>query len=265
MVSTILTLSSIRVPGVKFSELYIFVKDEILIIQGQRVPRHRPGPHPSLPPTPTINRSHRPKLSFFRPTALAIEEFNYGKSFSGTIYASELALPPQIFAHVKAIKKLKRSSTSAAAMPPVFYYNDWPLSKSLPRRPTLLKSSPDAVAFNVVCNLRVPLSYLQRWLIRNQKREIELGKTQVLARQICRVGRFPKGLIAVFRPCVGNFKGAYLLNYGKFSQALRLPPGTTAASIRAGLSDGLLTITWPRIIKAETSQNLHPAQISQNE
>ncbi|KAJ6599625.1 hypothetical protein B0H10DRAFT_2218329 [Mycena sp. CBHHK59/15] len=60
------------------------------------------------------------------------------------------ALPPQIFAHVKAIKKLKRSSTSAAAMPPVSYYNDWPLSKSLPRRPTLLKSSPDAVAFNVV-------------------------------------------------------------------------------------------------------------------
>ncbi|KAJ6586664.1 hypothetical protein B0H10DRAFT_1961628 [Mycena sp. CBHHK59/15] len=35
-------------------------------------------------------------------------------------------------------------------MPPVSYYNDRPLNKSLPRRPTLLKSSPDAVAFNVV-------------------------------------------------------------------------------------------------------------------
>ncbi|KAJ6573356.1 hypothetical protein B0H10DRAFT_1838368, partial [Mycena sp. CBHHK59/15] len=80
--------AAFEVPGVKSSELYIFVKDEILIIQGQRVPRHRPGPHPSLPPTPTINRSHRPKLSSFRPTALAIEEFNYGK------FSRALRLPP---------------------------------------------------------------------------------------------------------------------------------------------------------------------------
>ncbi|KAJ6610350.1 hypothetical protein B0H10DRAFT_1953953 [Mycena sp. CBHHK59/15] len=151
-----------------------------------------------------------------------------------------------------------------------------PLSKSLPRRPTLLKSSPDAVAFNVVrwgfasvYDHQAPLELLyllvyyvvfsgSALLFIVMITKLDLGL-------VTKFGRFPKGLIAVFRPCVGNFKGAYLLNYGKFSQALRLPPGTTAASIRAGLSDGLLTITWPRIIKAETSQNLHPAQISQNE
>ncbi|KAJ7893613.1 hypothetical protein B0H14DRAFT_2259610, partial [Mycena olivaceomarginata] len=36
------------------------------------------------------------------------------------------------------------------------------------------------------------------------------------------------------------------IHYGKFHRAIRLPRGTTAESIRAGLSDGLLTISWPR-------------------
>ncbi|KAJ7788917.1 HSP20-like chaperone, partial [Mycena olivaceomarginata] len=35
-------------------------------------------------------------------------------------------------------------------------------------------------------------------------------------------------------------------HYGKFYRAIRLPVGTAAESIRAGLSDGLLTISWPR-------------------
>ncbi|KAJ6596496.1 HSP20-like chaperone, partial [Mycena sp. CBHHK59/15] len=40
--------------------------------------------------------------------------------------------------------------------------------------------------------------------------------------------------------------GVEEFNYGKFYRAVRLPAGTTAASVRAGLSDGVLTVTWPR-------------------
>ncbi|KAJ7853930.1 hypothetical protein B0H14DRAFT_2757368 [Mycena olivaceomarginata] len=35
-------------------------------------------------------------------------------------------------------------------------------------------------------------------------------------------------------------------HYSKFYRAIGLPVGTAAESIRAGLSDGLLTISWPR-------------------
>ncbi|KAJ7918260.1 hypothetical protein B0H13DRAFT_1607601, partial [Mycena leptocephala] len=44
-------------------------------------------------------------------------------------------------------------------------------------------------------------------------------------------------------------------HYGKFYRALRLPGGTTAASIRACLSDGLLTLSWPRRFDGEITRN----------
>ncbi|KAJ7877293.1 hypothetical protein B0H13DRAFT_1631827, partial [Mycena leptocephala] len=72
--------ATFEVPGVKSSGIYLFVQGTILVIQGHRVPRHRRGPHPSLPAPQTITRSHPRGLSIRR-AGVAVEEFHYGKFY----------------------------------------------------------------------------------------------------------------------------------------------------------------------------------------
>ncbi|KAJ7934422.1 hypothetical protein B0H13DRAFT_1591663, partial [Mycena leptocephala] len=67
--------ATFEVPGVKSSDIYIFVQGSILSIQGHRVRQHRAGPHHSLPPSQKVERSH-PMRSL---SGSAVEEFHYGK------------------------------------------------------------------------------------------------------------------------------------------------------------------------------------------
>ncbi|KAJ7811726.1 hypothetical protein B0H14DRAFT_2378115, partial [Mycena olivaceomarginata] len=72
--------ATFEVPGVKSSDLHIFVQGAILLVEGYRVPRHRPGLHPALSASQTMKRSH-PRGQPIRPTGLAVEEFHYGKFY----------------------------------------------------------------------------------------------------------------------------------------------------------------------------------------
>ncbi|KAJ7164922.1 hypothetical protein C8R46DRAFT_1035584 [Mycena filopes] len=44
------------------------------------------------------------------------------------------------------------------------------------------------------------------------------------------------------------------LRYGPFARKLRLPPGVDTSCIGASLSDGLLTVSWPRTLPTGTTQ-----------
>ncbi|KAJ7444420.1 hypothetical protein B0H11DRAFT_1626091, partial [Mycena galericulata] len=73
--------AAFEVPGVKPSEIKIFVKQEMLIIQGQRLPRHRAGPHLPIAPPPTPSSS-QPRVTMpIRPIAAGVREFHYGKFY----------------------------------------------------------------------------------------------------------------------------------------------------------------------------------------
>ncbi|KAJ7838710.1 hypothetical protein B0H13DRAFT_1911616 [Mycena leptocephala] len=64
------------------SDLSISVEHNMLIIQGQRLPRHCTtcSPHPLVapPPTPSISQ---PEKMLVRPLAIGIQEFHYGKFY----------------------------------------------------------------------------------------------------------------------------------------------------------------------------------------
>ncbi|KAJ7791167.1 HSP20-like chaperone, partial [Mycena olivaceomarginata] len=72
--------AAFEVPGVRPSEISICVRHEVLIIQGQRVPRHCSRPHPPVAPPPTPNTS-QPSATPISPLSLGIKEFHCGKFY----------------------------------------------------------------------------------------------------------------------------------------------------------------------------------------
>ncbi|KAJ7844992.1 HSP20-like chaperone, partial [Mycena olivaceomarginata] len=71
--------AAFEVPGVTPSDIKVFVKQEMLIIQGQRLPRHYMGPHLPIAPPSTPTRS-QPRVTMpIRPIAAGVREFHYGK------------------------------------------------------------------------------------------------------------------------------------------------------------------------------------------
>ncbi|KAJ7633195.1 HSP20-like chaperone [Roridomyces roridus] len=53
------------------------------------------------------------------------------------------------------------------------------------------------------------------------------------------------------------------LRYGSFYRKLRLPPGADTSRIQASMSDGLLTVTWPRLAVIENVDN--PGSVTADE
>ncbi|KAJ7878963.1 hypothetical protein B0H13DRAFT_1630921, partial [Mycena leptocephala] len=70
--------AAFEVPGVRPSEINICVRLEVLIIQGQRVPRHCSRPHPPVAPLPTPNTSQRSATHI---RSIGIKEFHYGQFY----------------------------------------------------------------------------------------------------------------------------------------------------------------------------------------
>ncbi|KAJ7816139.1 HSP20-like chaperone, partial [Mycena olivaceomarginata] len=72
--------AAFEVPGVRSSEIKICVRNDVLMIQGQRVPRHfsRPRPPVARPPTPNTSQ---PSVAPIRLPSLEIKEFHYGKFY----------------------------------------------------------------------------------------------------------------------------------------------------------------------------------------
>ncbi|KAJ7939242.1 hypothetical protein B0H13DRAFT_1850974 [Mycena leptocephala] len=88
--------AAFEVPGVKLSELKIFVQHDMLIVQGQRDPRHCPIPHlPAAPPPAPSTAQLKPAP--ICPPSFEIKEFHYGKLYRA------LRLPPGTeVAHIRA-------------------------------------------------------------------------------------------------------------------------------------------------------------------
>ncbi|KAJ7830118.1 hypothetical protein B0H13DRAFT_1655257, partial [Mycena leptocephala] len=72
--------TAFEVPGVRSSEINICVQHDVLMIQGQRVPRHFSRPHSPVAPPPTPNTS-QPSATPIRLPSLKIKEFHYGEFY----------------------------------------------------------------------------------------------------------------------------------------------------------------------------------------
>ncbi|KAJ7849932.1 hypothetical protein B0H13DRAFT_1905913 [Mycena leptocephala] len=79
--------AAFEVPGVRPSELKIFIKHDMLIVQGQRDPKHCPIPRLPAAPPPTPSTAQLTPTPI-RPSSPEIDEFHYGKFYRA------LRLPP---------------------------------------------------------------------------------------------------------------------------------------------------------------------------